>query len=49
VTVVACSLAAWALFNVLFAGCFLYPVLMSERVGARSQERRETARMRRTI
>jgi hypothetical protein len=27
-------LLSWALFNVLFAACFLYPVVMSELAAA---------------
>ncbi len=46
-TAVLYSLAAWALFNVLFLACFLYPVAMSGLADARESQRGERRRMRR--
>ncbi len=43
------ALAAWALLSVLFAGCFIYPVAVSELIATRAQQKREATRLGRTV
>ncbi len=48
-SLLVCSLAGWVLFNILFAGCFVYPVAVSELMAARSRGRGKGRGMRRTV